>query len=79
MGCREGKRNKPGDERFKGEKQRDFRVPKRWKENVQNPMSEKIIHLKKCSVSTQEPGDAKEKTTRFTCPKTLERKMCKFL
>lgn len=44
-GCREGKRNNPGDERFKGEKQRDFRVRKRWRGNMQIPMSEKIIHF----------------------------------
>lgn len=31
------------------------------KENVQIPMSEKIIRLKNCSVTTQEPEDAKER------------------
>lgn len=36
------------------------------KENGQIPMSEKIIHLKNCSVPTQEPNNAKERNNAIT-------------
>lgn len=36
------------------------------KENGQIPMSEKIIHLKNCSVPTQEPKNAKDRNNVIT-------------